>query len=294
MKKITFLAALFAGFAMSAQVTVWEDSFEDYDDFAFEVIGDWTQIDLDGDQTYGIQGIEFPNNYYIGTGIVFNSELTTPSQGGTDYDARTGEKGLYMFASTGNNSGTAVNDDWIITPQIDLTNASGSSLSFWAKSFTGDWGLEKIEVFVSTTGTEVSDFVTLSYGVFEVPEGDYTEYVYDLTPYEGGPIYIAIHYVTEDAFFLQMDDFKVTADALSTNDELFQGFNYYVANNDLNLSANTAMERVSLYNMLGQEVSAKNLSSNNETVSLAGLQSGVYIAKVTIDGADKTFRIVKN
>jgi bifunctional DNase/RNase len=54
------------------------------------------------------------------------------------------------------------------------------------------------------------------------------------------------------------------------------------------------MERVAIYNMLGQEVISQKLASNNETVSISGLQSGIYIATVSIEGASKTFRIVKN
>ncbi|MGK0293895.1 MAG: hypothetical protein ACI884_000042, partial [Ulvibacter sp.] len=38
MKKITLLAAFFAAFAMNAQVTVWEDSFETYPDFEITTI----------------------------------------------------------------------------------------------------------------------------------------------------------------------------------------------------------------------------------------------------------------
>tara|TARA_B110000240_G_C13237089_1_gene341545 strand:+ start:197 stop:316 length:120 start_codon:yes stop_codon:yes gene_type:complete len=33
MKKITLLIAAFAAFTMNAQVTIWEESFEDYQDF---------------------------------------------------------------------------------------------------------------------------------------------------------------------------------------------------------------------------------------------------------------------
>ena len=46
MKKITLLAALFVAFAMNAQVTIWEDSFETYPDFAVDVIGEWTQFEI--------------------------------------------------------------------------------------------------------------------------------------------------------------------------------------------------------------------------------------------------------
>ena len=39
---------------------------------------------------------------------------------------------------------------------------------------------------------------------------------------------------------------------------------------------------------------SQKLNSNNETVNISGLQSGVYIVTVSIEGASKTFRIVKN
>lgn len=75
----------------------------------------------------------------------------------------------------------------------------------------------------------------------------------------------------------------------------FEGFNYFVdKSNQLNLSANTPIEKVSIHNMLGQEVISQKLTSNSEIVNISGLQSGVYIATVSIEGASKTFKIVKN
>lgn len=74
----------------------------------------------------------------------------------------------------------------------------------------------------------------------------------------------------------------------------FQGFKYAVANNQLTLSTNTPMDKVSLHNMLGQEVISQKLSSNNETVNLSGLQAGIYIATVSINGNNKTVKLVKN
>ncbi len=81
---------------------------------------------------------------------------------------------------------------------------------------------------------------------------------------------------------------------LGVSDNNFQGFNYFVANSQLNLSANTQMQKVVLHNMVGQQVISQELNSNNETVELSGLQSGIYIATVSIDGARKTVKIVKN
>ncbi|MBK5213480.1 MAG: T9SS type A sorting domain-containing protein [Flavobacteriaceae bacterium] len=81
---------------------------------------------------------------------------------------------------------------------------------------------------------------------------------------------------------------------LGVGEQMFEGFKYYVTNNQLNLSANTAMEKVVLHNMLGQQIVSQKLNSSSETINLSGLQAGVYIATVSIEGASKTFRIVKN
>ncbi|MCT8338829.1 T9SS type A sorting domain-containing protein [Flavobacteriaceae bacterium TK19130] len=81
---------------------------------------------------------------------------------------------------------------------------------------------------------------------------------------------------------------------LSVEDEVFANFNYFTTqNNDLELRATAPMQNVQLHNVLGQQVINKALSSNTETISLASLNSGVYLATVTIDGANKTFKVVR-
>jgi len=180
MKKITLtLAAIAAAITMNAQTTIWEDSFETYNDYETTSIGGWTQIDNDGDSTYGSDTATWTNINYVGTGMVFNPANTTPSLANGIWDPYTGNKGLYFFAATGVNSGTPVNDDYMISPLIDLTNATDSQLSFWAKSLTDTYGLEKFEVLLSVTGTAEQDFtINLSNGVVEPPIDVYTEYTY--------------------------------------------------------------------------------------------------------------------
>jgi hypothetical protein len=77
-------------------------------------------------------------------------------------------------------------------------------------------------------------------------------------------------------------------------DNNFKGFNYFVADNKLDITATMSMQNISLHNILGQQVISQKLSDNNETVEVSGLQAGVYIATVTIEGASKTFKIVKS
>ncbi|MFT5983130.1 MAG: hypothetical protein ACI9AT_001007 [Ulvibacter sp.] len=299
MKKITLLAAFFAAFAMNAQVTVWEDSFETYPDFEITTIGDWTQIDNDALATYGSQDYDFINEQYIGTGIVFNPSMATPDPTGTqtanadqnpNWVVRTGDKGLYMIAST-----SLLNDDYLISPQVNLTGATGSNLSFWAKSITDNFGLERFVVLLSTTGNAQADFTEdISGGEQQAPIGNYFEYSYDLSAYDGQEVYIAIHYVAQDSFILLMDDFKVEAGTLGLADNTFNNFNYFVnTNNQLNLSANSIMESLVIYNVLGQQIVSQKLENTNEIVNISALNTGLYIATVSIDGNTKSFKIVK-
>lgn len=84
-------------------------------------------------------------------------------------------------------------------------------------------------------------------------------------------------------------------ETLSTNDNLITGFDHFynTTSKQLTISANDAFSNISLYNLLGQEVIAKNLSSNNEVVDLSGISNGVYIGTVNVNGQVATFKIVK-
>jgi len=293
MKKITLLAAVFVAFTMNAQVTIWEESFEDYQDFDI-AIPEWDQWDLDGSITYLFESFDFINEGYTGTAIIFNSNTMTDTDPSNPEDrlplaARTGEKGLYMVAAQ-----SLLNDDYIITPQIDLTSVNAAQFSFWAKSFTDFYGLERFHVLLSTTSSNYFDFtVELSDGELQAPL-EYTEYSYDLSDYEGQMVYLAIHYVAQDSFVFQMDDFLVQGNILSIEDNLFNNFNHYITNNKLVINASTSLENIQLYNLLGQEVISKKLSNTNETINIESLDTGIYIAKVSIQGNSKSFKIVKN
>ena len=82
---------------------------------------------------------------------------------------------------------------------------------------------------------------------------------------------------------------------LSLQDEYFNDFNYYIAtNSQLVINASTSLENIQLYNLLGQEVISKKLSNTNETINIESLDTGIYIAKVSIQGKSKSFKIVKN
>jgi Secretion system C-terminal sorting domain len=72
-------------------------------------------------------------------------------------------------------------------------------------------------------------------------------------------------------------------------------FSYYPnpAKNELNLSAAQNISKVSLFNILGQNVLSETVDANQKQINVSNLQKGVYVMEVTIDNATQSFKIVK-
>ena len=63
--------------------------------------------------------------------------------------------------------------------------------------------------------------------------------------------------------------------------------------NYLNIQAQDPISAVAVYNMLGQEVKNATWNNTNNTVDMAGVQTGNYFVKVTIGNASKSVMVVK-
>lgn len=89
---------------------------------------------------------------------------------------------------------------------------------------------------------------------------------------------------------------KGECDVLSTNTTDLSGFNFYPnpTNDILTLNANSTIESVSLFNMLGQKVKSQSFDAKTGTISLADLAKGTYILKAIVDGQAGTFKVQKN
>lgn len=191
---------------------LWGDNFEDHEDFTIN-LGNWIQHDLDGEGTYGISNVEFENAGSPMSYMVFNPNTTTPPI--TDMNAYEGDKFLASFASS---AGT--NDDWIVSPL--LTVGTTTVVSFAARSYTDEYGLEKFRVKMSLGGDQPSDFqYSLHQGVdyYEAPT-EWTPYYFNLSDLVGTNIRIAIQCVSNDAFVFMVDDFRIdsTDDGVDNDD----------------------------------------------------------------------------
>lgn len=295
MKKTLLSFAFLASItAIQAQETIFEDSFEAYDDFTIDNFGDWIQIDLDGGQTWGVTELgDFPNVNYVGAGIIFNSTALDPDPG-PDFAAHTGEKGLYFFAS-GANGTTFPNDDYTISPLISLDGYRNTKVSLYAKASTNIYGPDQFQIKVSTGGTNPGDFDEISDVI--VPGTDYTFYEFDLSDYDGEDVLIAIHVTTNDGLLLMMDDFLVTGEeALGTSD-----FNTAVAsiypnpasdilNIDLSPKFDAAKVSVSITDMVGKKVLNFRAS---DSYNISALANGIYMVNITDGTYTATHKIVK-
>jgi hypothetical protein len=180
---------------------VFEDGFETYDDWLID-FPPWTTIDVNGDPTFGHSAYTWPHQYDPYAFIIFNPDTTTPPTTDTQMQPRTGDK--YCAGFNNDNAGYT-NDDWLITPQL---TSSFDAVTFWAHSYSDQYNLESIEVCVSTTDTNPASFTKI--GEDPAVPLDWTEYTFDLSSYSGESIYIGIHMVSVDSWYLLIDDFVVT------------------------------------------------------------------------------------
>ena len=289
MKKITLLTAIFAVFAMNAQVVLYENDFEsesvgDNVGEDTEIPADFLSYDVDGD---GFNwGLSKPDNFtqpfadiYAGNFIISASYITVGAGGN-------------------GGQGAISPNNILVLPMVTIpSGASGVYLSYYVGSGTDtDYFSETYSVTVTTSSDEddILNATPILTTTLSFQGGEFVSL--DLDAYIGEDIYIAFrHHDTFDQWLLGIDEIQVVAETLSIVDVAFNNFNYYInSNSQLVLSANTSLENVQLFNLLGQQVISQRLSNTNETVDIASLDSGIYVAKVTIEGRTKTFKIIKN
>jgi len=189
------------------------EGFESYPAFATSLDG-WTLTDCDGGYVGGFGG-----GYTMPVDETNQPFWVMASEGSFKFiPTHSGSKSLVaMYAIDGN--GRAVdNDDWLISPEL---YGGSQSLSFWAKSFTEEYGRELMEVLYSTSGTELSDFDVLI-EMTEVPV-NWTNYFVALPE---GTKHFAIRYLSDNRYMLILDDFTYIPAGAPRALEL-KGYNVY-------------------------------------------------------------------
>lgn len=95
--------------------------------------------------------------------------------------------------------------------------------------------------------------------------------------------------------YLGFDDFELQMQSLSVNDKLIDGFTFgpNPTKGVLRLKANTTLERVVVYNILGKEMMNVNVNAEETTLDLTHFANGIYLVKAQSGETSQTIRIIK-
>jgi len=279
MKKITLLmAAFFVAVGMNAQI--FEDDFE-LDSDGSTSFFNWDNFDQDGDGNFwNVVNIDGAGWSSLFEGNVANSDSWTGALGGLTPDN-------YLIISD------------------PITLGTNSEVSFLMGSFqtNGTFLGDRLAVYLSANNDPIQ--ISNLTPIFDATVGDVCDcdstannaapITIDASAFDGQTVYLVMrHYDTFDENSVLIDNVVVDGN-LSISDNNINGFNYYFnpQTQNLTINASEAFSSISIFNVLGQQVVNKNLSSNNEVINLSALKSGVYIVNVVSNGQTTTFKLAK-
>ena len=239
-----------------------------------------------------------------GNGAAYDWIITTPpaNVGPTTENA----KGRYFSAPNCAfvrfEAGT-LNEDWLVTKLVNLSNYTSSSLTFYAgQQYASAYGTQ-YKVKVSTTSqTNIASFVDVaSYaeadftGSGNSPDSNLTaQKTVNLSAYNGQQIYIAFVMIQDDGDNWSLDDVAVTGTLGTTS---FDGATKTIVfpnptQGIINIESNKEIEKSTVYDILGKEILSFGHSISE--LNISSLNSGVYVLKIlTAEGSILSHRIVK-
>ena len=265
---------------------LWKD-FETEALWSSEIPG-WTILDLDGSPTWSWDFVDFPNEGTACGWMVFAPGLTVPPL--SEFQAHSGAR-MLMAPDALN----PPDDNWLISQPLYL--GAGPSLSFWARSATADYGLERLRVLISSTGSEPADFLPLHTQAWLAVPAAWTQYQYDLTAWAGQTVRFAWQSVSVDAMALFLDDLK------------FYGEGGYTASDDPVVAVpcfriwpnpSRGVFKVTLegdeFDLCVYDIRGRKICSHKALREFDGsaldLASGIYILKASQRGKSYTARLV--
>lgn len=284
------------------------ETFEDYEPFIIEGIGDWTSLDRDNmlstapvDVNSINTAVEFPNNGGAKAFQVWTTEGLEGLQNPNLWKARVGKKCLIDFAASTMSADyvynpDAKNDDWFISPRV----VGGSTVEFWAhevKAATTDPD-ETIELLASYSSQDPSDFELIETKTIKAAGTNWEKVSFAL-PEDAK--YFAIRSVSKQTFALLIDNidytpgysdltllgYNIYRDGMKLNDSPVQALTYSGNYDDANEFGVTAV-----YEDGESDMVTVNVSTGIETASGNGVKVFSIGRNIFIDNAEgKAVRI---
>ena len=91
-------------------------------------------------------------------------------------------------------------------------------------------------------------------------------------------------------------DITIDASVLGVDENILEDFSFYPnpTNNVVNLKAQAAIEKATVFNILGQRVIEMSNNANTMELNVSSLATGTYIMKITVSGEVGTYKLIKN
>ena len=274
------------------------ESFEAYESFIINNIGEWTLYDKDKCSTVILTlmdgALDYPN---IGSPMawqVFNSTLASiPFEA---WAPRTGSNMLVSFQACVDGGRNVKSEDWLVSPEL---NGSEQTISFYARAGMSAYSPELFDFMVSSASNAEADFKPLASDV-EVPYttgSNWTEYTYKVP---AGTRYFAIVHKSTNKLAMLVDDITyVPAGSQPISLEL-QGFNIYRDGKRLNDEPIVDNEYVDNETVSGRDYTyavtavwdkGESGLSNSVTVTALSSIDGISTYELRITAVDGGIRI---
>jgi len=209
---------------------------------------------------------------------------------------------------SGFNNGAKNNEDWLISPAIDLSNTTNEKLTFFsAVGYTGPAMLVKISTDYTGTGAPSAATWTDLTGQAIWPSGEpfwlwTNSGAINISAFGQGTVYVAFVYTstTQAAATWEVDNILVTGEGGNSIFNPKQGFSANVFPNPgsgiINVHLGQAVDQIEVFTLTGQLVYSQQIQSDQVTIDLTHMNRGVYILKATeqSSGAYSINRIIIN
>lgn len=261
------------------------ENWDSYYDFTTN-LEPWITIDVQGEPTWTASGFNFPGEGDPFAFMAFNPGQTMPPIV-DDHPAVDGDK--YAVAIQSQIIG---DNKWLISPR--LLGTETTELSFYAKSITADYGLERFRVLISTTGTDPEDFTLISDGDYLEAPTEWTMFDFDLSAYDGQEFHFAIQYVSHDAFIFMLDAILVNEETTGNRifaSEIQTKIFPNPAVNSMMVRSDNIINGIKVFDLAGRQVINQIVDGKNITIDVSSLNNGLYILQVISENSFESHKI---
>ena len=216
--------------------------------------------------------------------------------------------------SPGGNYSNNANETITLKDPIDLTDAVGANVTFYAKwEIENNWDYTQFEIsidgganWIPQCGKFTNEGSTnagqpTGEPLYDGVENNWVLEEIDLSDYLGETILARFQFRSDggqraDGFYF--DDLKVNIveeGSLGIADNFSSQFNIHPnpVRNLLNIDTVLNTYNIEVYNLQGQLITRSTANSGSKTIDYSGYTSGIYLMRLTSETASHTFKIVK-